>query len=190
MVDDEKLSRRDFFRKGIFSLIKEGSKLVQGTLEGFNLEVEEGVRYLRPPGAIAEHLFLKLCTRCGDCKEACPYDAIVLLGESKGKLAGTPVIIPTVTPCYYCEDFPCIKACKEGALTDSHLIMGKAVISTSKCYAYKQTFCIDCFNECPKQAIELDIEGRPKIIEEKCVGCGMCVRVCPATPKAIKVIPL
>ncbi len=189
-MKDDKLSRRDFFRKGIFSLLKEGTKLVQDTLGTFNLEAEGGVRYLRPPGAVAEHQFLKLCTKCGDCKEACPYDAIIMLGDNKGPLSGTPAIIPSVTPCYYCDDFPCIKACKEGALTESHLIMGKARISTSRCYAYNQVFCIDCYNECPKQAIELDVEMRPKVVEEKCVGCGMCVKVCPASPKAIKVIPL
>ncbi len=190
MSDEEKLSRREFFLKGIFSLIKEGSKLVQGSLESFNLEIGESGRYLRPPGAIEESMFLKLCTKCGDCKDACPYDAIVMLGEGKGIRSGTPVIIPTVTPCYYCDDFPCIKACKEGALTEKHLIMGKAVISESRCYAYKDVFCIDCFNECPKSAIKLDVEGRPVVIEENCVGCGMCVKVCPTSPKAIRVVPL
>ena len=40
-----------------------------------------------------------------------------------------------------------------------------------------------CFSICPRKAISMqeDEEGfeYPIIIEEKCIGCHMCVRVCP-----------
>ena len=43
--------------------------------------------------------------------------------------------------------------------------------------------CTACYSACPKAAVtmELDEEGfeYPKIEEARCVGCGMCLRVCP-----------
>lgn len=43
--------------------------------------------------------------------------------------------------------------------------------------------CSACYAICPKSAIEMkeDEEGfeYPRIDEEKCVRCGMCMKVCP-----------
>jgi Pyruvate/2-oxoacid:ferredoxin oxidoreductase delta subunit len=55
--------------------------------------------------------------------------------------------------------------------------------------------CRTCYNVCPfkETAIRLD-ELRPVVIEENCVGCGMCVHGCPVTVKeglkAINVVPV
>ncbi len=49
------------------------------------------------------------------------------------------------------------------------------------------TSCSACVNICPKNAIvmEEDKEGfkYPRIIEEKCIKCGMCSKVCPMLEK-------
>ena len=49
------------------------------------------------------------------------------------------------------------------------------------------TSCSACVNICPQNAIimEEDKEGfkYPKIIEEKCIKCGMCSKVCPMIEK-------
>ena len=43
--------------------------------------------------------------------------------------------------------------------------------------------CSACFNICPKQAIsmEYDSEGflYPKVNDDKCIKCGLCLKVCP-----------
>ncbi|MBR3303295.1 MAG: 4Fe-4S binding protein [Bacteroidales bacterium] len=53
--------------------------------------------------------------------------------------------------------------------------------------------CNLCIEACPikpeKAIIAVDVKENsklkmPKLIEEKCIGCGRCLRVCPQTPKA------
>lgn len=36
-----------------------------------------------------------------------------------------------------------------------------------------------CVKACPYHAIEMTGEGFPRVIEEKCTACGVCVNVCP-----------
>ena len=37
----------------------------------------------------------------------------------------------------------------------------------------------DCVNACPFDAIIMQENGLPRIIEELCTGCGICSKVCP-----------
>jgi len=37
-----------------------------------------------------------------------------------------------------------------------------------------------CQESCKKDAVEMNDQGEPVIIAEKCIGCGRCVKVCPA----------
>lgn len=37
-----------------------------------------------------------------------------------------------------------------------------------------------CQESCKKEAVEMNDQGEPVIIAEKCIGCGRCVKVCPA----------
>ena len=55
----------------------------------------QGAVFLRPPGAAPEPDFLKLCTRCTDCLEACPHQAIRRLGPEFDSVEGTPAITIT-----------------------------------------------------------------------------------------------
>ena len=88
---------------------------------------------LRPPAAVKEDEFLKLCIKCGQCLQVCPYDSIILEEINGGASYGMAYIDPTKRGCYLCEAFPCVLACPTGALEHEHddikyVHMGMAVV--------------------------------------------------------------
>ncbi|SDZ37354.1 ferredoxin-type protein NapG [Evansella caseinilytica] len=161
---------------------------------------------IRPPGAVDEHSFLALCSRCGKCNQACPYKAIKMGKEDFGLGLGTPYLTVRDDPCRLCEDWPCVAACPTNALTGiekrTDVAMGTAVIDKDHCIAYEGIRCEVCYRACPliDEAIKLDIYMRPGddihavfapvIDPEKCVGCGICENKCVVdNPVAIRVKP-
>ena len=56
------------------------------------------------------------------------------------------------------------------------------------------TACTACLNSCPRNAITMkrDFEGflYPEIIEELCIDCGICQKVCPISNPVEKEIPI
>jgi ferredoxin-type protein NapG len=144
----------------------------------------------RPPGAIEEGQFLAGCTRCNDCADACPHDAIRKAPERLGSIAGTPTIQADTAACMMCEDFPCIAACEPGVLVDSiPKIMGTARVTEQLCLAHHGTTCTVCSERCPVQGAIRVADGKPTIVEHACVGCGVCRYVCPAPENAILLMP-
>ena len=146
--------------------------------------------FLRPPGAVDEVTFLNRCTRCTDCIDACPYDAIKRLGSEFGSDAGTPAIIAHESPCHLCEDLPCISACETGALQPTarrEVAMGTAFIDLPRCYRTAGQPCDYCVTRCPVSdtAIAWDENDLPRIDPAHCTGCGVCVHQCPADAIAI-----
>lgn len=134
------------------------------------------VDWLRPPGAVAESVFLERCTICGDCVKACPPGAIRLHEQD-----GTPVIFADRSPCLLCEDLPCIASCATGALEPvggvTDVRMGTAVISHRLCTAGQG--CHACVSKCPTHALAMDFAlMQLTIVAETCVGCGICEMVC------------
>ncbi|MEN8140696.1 MAG: 4Fe-4S dicluster domain-containing protein [Thermodesulfobacteriota bacterium] len=152
---------------------------------------------LRPPGAVSEEEFVGKCIRCGRCVEVCPYRCITPLDIRHGVQAGTPLINVVEIPCYLC--MKCVKVCPTGTLADidqQQTRMGLAILNRHLCFNWQgMTMCRTCYDVCPfkEQAIRLD-ELRPLVIEESCVGCGICVHSCPISAadgsKAINVVPL
>jgi len=140
--------------------------------------------WLRPPGALPEPEFLTVCTQCTDCQEACPYDSIRRLGPEFGSASGTPAIIASESPCYLCEDMPCIVACEPRALlpvTRGDVRMGTAVLDADRCYLSQKQPCDYCLVRCPigTTAIHVGTDGLPEIVEDHCAGCGVCAYLCP-----------
>ena len=147
--------------------------------------------WLRPPGAVPESSFLKVCMRCTACQEACPYQSIRRLGPEFGEAAGTPAIIPEESPCYLCADMPCIAACEPLALqplTREEVAMGTAEMRTADCYVAQGQPCDYCVTRCPlkSDAIGFNDAGLPEVREDGCCGCGVCAYLCPADAITIR----
>ncbi len=187
------VSRKQFFRLGLAAI---ADKIAQWSPIPLDLDDRPdpaATLPLRPPGAVPEPEFLQRCTGCEECVKACPHWAIGMMRDERGSVAGTPVIDPRRTPCYWCRDFPCIAACPEGALRfdDALIPMGKAHILREACLAWAGNRCQSCVTNCPvgTEAIDWNANGLPVINPENCTGCGVCLYVCPAEPAAIDVLP-
>jgi ferredoxin-type protein NapG len=145
--------------------------------------------WVRPPGAVAESGFRRLCDGCGECVEACPHAAIGVLPPSAGRDAGTPAMAVEVRPCHLCEDTPCITACDRGALVPygDPFFFGLAEIENSKCFAFQGPECGACASACPTKAMTSSL-GKPQLNVDACNGCGLCREACPVFSKAIRIV--
>lgn len=209
MPDDRNISRRELLRgRFIGGILGRVGDAVSEKLEPLSDETDrkaapvaahQSPRYqksfpvLRPPGAIEEDAFLDGCTKCDACVEACPHDAIVHAPIHFRRAAGTPMLDPSPggQPCWMCEDFPCITACEPNVLQMAMpKVIGVARIDMHTCLAHQNSFCTVCSEQCPvENAIEV-INGKPRIIEDTCTGCGVCHHVCPAPANAVLLMPV
>ena len=153
---------------------------------------------LRPPGALPEVDFLAACIRCGQCVQACPYSTLRLAQATEGVSIGTPYLIARQVPCYLCQGYAelrCIAACPTAALHPvaawADIRMGTAVINRDLCLAWQGTPCRACWHACPfpNEAIVLDERGRAVVVEERCIGCGLCDHACLTEPSSIPITP-
>ena len=183
-------------RRGLFGLLR-GAPLPAPEPESLevrsNRDGKPTVRVIpvhRPPGAVVESDFLQHCTRCGDCLRACPHEAISLASSRYRTAAGTPIVVPDSAPCQLCPDKPCISACSTGVLRlDNPQKMATARVETLDCLAWQRSFCSLCEERCPVPGAVVSSEGKPQIQESDCLGCGICLSVCPAPRKAILLTP-
>jgi ferredoxin-type protein NapG len=197
------ISRRDFFaRMGQGAALAATGGLVWSYL--LTQQARATPYAIRPPGALAEADFNASCIKCGQCVDACPYDTLKLATAAAGIPIGTPYFIPRETPCYMCEDIPCVPVCPTGALDhglenidDSR--MGLAVIDIESCLSWQGLRCEICFRECPLQGQAITVEHHPRRISkhamfvplvhsDACTGCGICEKACPTQKAAIRVL--
>ncbi len=111
-MDEEMTGRRGFFRTAFAELTK---RFAEFAIDSENRPARKR-KYQRPPGAVEEELFLSRCTRCNECIRVCPHYAVRGIDSDVEYGIGTPIIIPEITPCKMCSDFPCISVCKDKAL--------------------------------------------------------------------------
>ena len=156
-------------------------------------EAVRDTHLIRPPGALPESSFLDRCVRCGACMKVCPTNGLQPSFLQSG-IEGfwTPRLVPRIGGCEQKCNL-CGQVCPTGALRDLPLEekqfvrIGTAMIVRSKCLAWEQMkTCLVCDEACPYNAIEFreitDPIGtfkRPFVIEEKCMGCGLCEQKCP-----------
>jgi MauM/NapG family ferredoxin protein len=147
--------------------------------------------FLRPPGAVDEKKFADLCGRCLECKDICPYNAIITLDRAHGAAVGTPAIRAEDNPCRLCTELHCVQVCSTGALEPSPIrdvSMGTARLDADLCLTYKGEACDECARVCPlgEDALRMR-DGHPEVVDDGCVGCGMCVFFCAVTPSALRI---
>lgn len=151
-------------------------------------------RQLRPPGALADELdFISACIGCGLCGEVCPPRCIVFYKTEGAAKAYTPYINPPEKACTLCGR--CMSVCPTDALNVTPLReirMGVAQIDRSACYPWvDRGVCGACVGVCPlgDEAIDFEFGNiyRP-VVKSACVGCGLCVEVCPHPSLPIRIV--
>lgn len=184
---------------------------------GYLEEAKAAPLILRPPGARLEKDFIRMCIKCGQCVEACPYDMLHLAKPGDHKPMGTPFFIPRENPCRMCTDIPCVPVCPTGALDEMSVStikegvkeldimkarMGLAVVDTESCIAFWGIQCDACYRACPVMDSAIVLEYRrnartgkhayliPIVNSETCTGCGICERACVTEKAAIRILPL
>jgi ferredoxin-type protein NapG len=199
-LNDRRMNRRGFFRNGLRELLAPLAETLEQKINEVDKQIQKARRialpvtpgFLRPPGALDEEEFLRACSRCGMCVQVCPAQAIKL-DEKKEKAGGAPYIVADAMPCIVCNTLECMTVCPSGALVPTPIAridMGTAEWSEASCQRSNGENCTICIDECPVGEVAIKLEaGRVHVIEDGCIGCGVCQYRCPTSPKSIIVKP-
>lgn len=200
-VSEIKLARRGFIGASAAAVAT-----AVGMRKAFGAELGKEGSYIpvRPPGSVPEEQFLQMCIRCGECFKACPNKVLQPVGFQQG-LEGlwTPEVKADWNGCESsCNN--CGQVCPTGAIRALPLIekrdarMGLALMDLNTCLPHAGTgACQACYDACAAagyNAMEINrvgvktdengepIEGTgflaPIVLEDKCVGCGLCQSRC------------
>ena len=133
-----------------------GGAAVMLGLGGLKLANPQAI--IRPPGGQDEDRLISACIRCEKCYEICPRDVIRPAHIEDGILnMRTPTFDFSENYCDWCTEENggtplCVSACPTRALelpagaTKENVIIGRAVINTDWCLAYKLIGCRFCYD--------------------------------------------
>lgn len=150
-----------------------------------------------PPGGLGIETFVKNCTACSLCINACPNGVLQPAFKEYG-ITGImqPVMNYHKSFCTYNCSI-CTELCPTNALHPLLLEakkltqIGKAKFIKDNCIVKtEKTSCGACSESCPTKAVHMiAYEGNlviPEVTEDICIGCGHCEFACPTVPyKAI-----
>ncbi len=162
-------------------------------------------KIIRPPGSLPEDEFLDACIRCGACMKVCPTNALhPAFLESGLEGVYTPRLVPRIG---WCEKncVLCTEICPTGAIRKLRIadkettVIGTAYFLKDLCIPWSEgRECIVCEEVCPtvsksirfREETVLNKKGDrvtvklPYVIEDICIGCGICENKCPVRGSA------
>lgn len=155
----------------------------RGLLRG---EISGPRRPVRPPWALVEDEFTRVCDRCHDCVTRCPEEVI------RSGSGGFPEMDFSQRGCSLCGE--CLQACMGKALRGDPQDPTPWSLTArilEGCLADQGVVCRSCGEACDERAIRFELRvgraAKPHLDAERCNGCGYCVGVCPS--QAIEVRP-
>lgn len=190
----------DVTRRGFLFALGAGVVAVPVTRLNRALGSNWNPNLLRPPGALAEKDFLARCIKCGQCMKVCPTNIIQpALGQAGLEGLWTPVLNYRIGTsgcelnCVACGNLCPTAAIRpltveekrgRGAFVERGPVrMGLAFVDRSRCmpWAFDKP-CIVCQEVCPVSPKAIEVrEGRPHVIADRCIGCGVCEHECPVS---------
>lgn len=159
-LEHHSVTRRGLFR-GIFS---GASKSLQNSSNETAL-----ANVPRPPYAVKENIFIKLCQSCDNCQSNCPQQIIEMVDNY-------PQLNLDYNHCTYCGE--CQAACPSMALSEQKGMINLRPQLLSTCNNKLSGQCNICAQACPQQAITIEPRKLPLIDMSRCNGCGECRSVC------------
>lgn len=190
------MKRRSFLQNIVLgSTVAAASTLPYGLLRIISPEAKaDPLRHISLPGALKdEKAFVNACIGCGLCGEVCPPKCIKFYQREGGDKVNTPYINPEEKACILCGK--CMEVCPTAALQVTpvrEVDMGISQIDRLACYPWvDRGICGACVAICPlgEKAISFKMwnQYRP-VVHDACVGCGMCVEVCPHPSLPIRIV--
>lgn len=165
-------SRRGFFTGSL--LTREGRQQIDQAVKRLGLI----------PPDLKSVLLTDNCVNCnGNCSLICPQK-IIKRHPNNHQIAGQPYLDFSENGCTFCHQ--CHTACPH--TTDQEAMqnnLGKAHINHQQCYAWLDIICMSCISICPAQLIKFNHSRKPSVQQDNCTGCGICIKVCPATAISI-----
>jgi ferredoxin len=166
---------------------------------------------VRPPGVESEQDFLARCLRCSQCMNVCPTAGLQpALFEAGLEGVWTPRLVSRLGYCDYgCN--ACGQICPSSAIPALDLaskrqaVLGVAVIDRNRCLPWARGVpCIVCEEMCPTPAKAIRLQEaqmleeaqmpdgkgapivvqRPSVLQDLCIGCGICEHQCPLEGEA------
>ena len=177
-----------------------GATAIYRVVNGNSLVFNSAQNTISPPGARSHAHLKQFCTACQACVAACPMRIIkpTLTGYGLDGLMIPALSFDKGFCSYDCNR--CAQVCPSGAIEaitieEKKLIqIGKADFKPRLCVVtIDRTDCGACDEHCPTKAVRMVPFGdgklrRPMVDRDRCIGCGACESICPATPKAITVV--
>ena len=202
-TEDKETSRRGFFQQALRKVLEPVADYVDERQQTLSAELSSRANqkdyahlslpqsyYLRPPGALPESQFIETCERSGNCIVARPARAIFALNQDENS-DPLPYLDPDRQPCVVCDSLACMEGCPSGARQKTareEIEIGVAVVNTGLCLNSEGIECKTCIDLCPlgESVIQFEAEVQEVVvIEEGCIGCGVCQHHCPTYPKSI-----